>query len=91
MDFQELADSTLQHLQFMQMAHFTLAYQAIMNDGTEGALLSEWACNDLMFRDPMKTFAGGTVTVRVQSLDGKTIHYEQSVDIPAVEGTGEGE
>ena len=84
-DFQELADSTLQHLQFMQMAHFTLAYQAIMNDGTEGALLSEWACNDLMFRDPMKTFAGGTVAVRILSSDGKTILFEQSVDIPAAE------
>ena len=90
-DFQELADSTLQHLQFMQMAHFTLAYQAIMNDGTEGALLSEWACNDLMFRDPMKTFAGGTVTVRIQSSDGETILFEQSVDIPAAEGAAEEE
>ena len=69
----------------MQMAHFTLAYQAIMNDGTEGALLSEWACNDLMFRDPMKTFAGGTVAVRILSSDGKTILFEQSVDIPAAE------
>ena len=85
-DYQELADSTLQHLQFMQMAHFTLAYTAIMNDGTEGALLSEWACHDLMFRDPMKTFAGGTVAVRILSSDGKTIIFEQSVDIPAAEG-----
>ena len=88
-DYRELADSTLDHLQFMQMAHFTLAYTAIMNDGTEGALLSEWACNDLMFRDPMKTFAGGTVTVRIQSSDGKTILFEQSVDIPAAEDAGE--
>ncbi len=88
-DYHELADSTLEHLQFMQMAHFTLAYTAIMNDGTEGALLSEWACNDLMFRDPMKTFAGGTVTVRIQSSDGKTILFEQSVDIPAAEDGGE--
>ena len=53
--------------------------------GTEGALLSEWACNDLMFRDPMKTFAGGTVAVRILSSDGKTILFEQSVDIPAAE------
>ena len=89
-DFQELADSTLQHLQFMQMAHFTLAYQAIMNDGTEGALLSEWACNDLMFRDPMKTFAGGTVAVRILTSDGNETLFEQSVDIPAEEDTGEG-
>ena len=86
-DFQELADSTLQHLQFMQMAHFTLAYQAIMNDGTEGALLSEWACSDLMFRDPMKTFAGGTVAVRILSPDEKTILFEQSIDIPDTEAT----
>lgn len=90
-DYHELADSTLEHLQFMQMAHFTLAYKAIMNDGTEGALLSEWACNDLMFRDPMKTFAGGTVAVRILSSDGKTILFEQSVDIPAEEGAEEEE
>ena len=87
-DYHELADSTLQRLQFMQMAHFTLAYTAIMNDGTEGALLSEWACNDLMFRDPMKTFAGGSVAVRILSSDGKTILFEQSVDIPAADGAG---
>ena len=85
-DYRELADSTLERLQIMQMAHFTLAYTAIMNDGTEGALLSEWACENLMFRDPMKTFAGGTVAVRILSSDGKTILFEQSVDIPAVEG-----
>ena len=88
-DYRELADSTLEHLRFMQMAHFTLAYTAIMNDGTEGALLSEWACHDLMFRDPMKTFAGGTVTVRILSSDGKTTLFEQSTDIPAAESNGE--
>ena len=88
-DYRELADSTLEHLRFMQMAHFTLAYKAVMNDGTEGALLSEWACHDLMFRDPMKTFAGGTVTVRILSSDGKTVLFEQSTGIPAAEGTGE--
>ena len=90
-DFQELADSTLQSLQMLQMAQFPLAYQAIMNDGTDGALLSEWACSDLMFRDPMKTFAGGTVAVRILSSDGKTILFEQSVDIPAMEGATEEE
>ena len=89
-DYHELADSTLEHLQFLQMAHFTLAYTAIMNDGTEGALLTEWACHDLMFRDPMKTFSGGTVEVRILASDGKEILFEQSVDIPAEEDTGKG-
>ena len=88
-DYRELADSTLEHLRFMQMAHFTLAYKAVMNDGTEGALLSEWACHDLMFRDPMKTFAGGTVTVRILSPDGKTVLFEQSTGIPAAADDGE--
>jgi hypothetical protein len=88
-DYRELADSTLEHLRFMQMAHFTLAYKAVMNDGTEGALLSEWACHDLMFRDPMKTFAGGTVTVRILSPDGKTVLFEQSTGIPAAADAGE--
>ena len=67
----------------------TLAYKAVMNDGTEGALLSEWACHDLMFRDPMKTFAGGTVTVRILSSDGKTVLFEQSTGIPAAADDGE--
>ncbi len=89
-DYHELADSTLEHLRFMQMAHFTLAYTVIMNDGTEAASLSEWACHDLMFRDPMKTFAGGTVEVRILTSDGKETLFEQSVDIPAEEDTGEG-
>ena len=88
-DYRELADSTLEHLRFMQMAHFTLAYKAVMNDGTEGALLSEWACHDLMFRDPMKTFAGGTVTVRILAPDGKTVLFEQSTGIPAAADDGE--
>ena len=44
-----------------------------------------------MFRDPMKTFAGGTVEVRILTSDGKETLFEQSVDIPAEEDTGEGE
>ena len=80
--FDELADSTLQALQMLQMAHFPIAYEAIMNDGTKGAALSEWACGSLRFRDPMKTFAGGTLTVRIVSADDNMVLFEQSVEIP---------
>ena len=80
--FDELADSTLQALQMLQMAHFPIAFEAIMNDGTKGAALSEWACGSLRFRDPMKTFAGGTLTVRIVSADDNTVLFEQSVEIP---------
>ena len=69
----------------LQMAHFPIAYEAIMNDGTKGAALSEWACGSLRFRDPMKTFAGGTLTVRIVSTDDNTVLFEQSADIPARE------
>ena len=71
-----------QGLQMLQMAHFPIAYEAIMNDGTKGAALSEWACGSLRFRDPMKTFAGGTLTVRIVSADDNTVLFEQSVEIP---------
>ena len=35
--FDELDDNTLRSLQMLQMAHFPIAYEAIMNDGTKGA------------------------------------------------------
>ncbi len=84
-DFDELDSDTLRTLQTLQWAHFPIAYEAIMNDGTHGALLTEWSCSSLRFRDPMQTFAGGTLTVRLVSEDGKTVIFDQSAAIPASE------
>ncbi len=84
-DFDELDDSTLGTLQTMQWAQFPIAREAIMNDGTKALTLSMWGCRGLKFRDLMKTFAGGVLSVRIVSQSGSdtVTLFEQTVDIPA--------
>ena len=82
-DFNEFADMTLYIMHIAEAAGYPIAYRAILNDGTELAALSEWACTPLRFRDPMKTFAGGTVSVRILANHGDEPLFEQTVDIPA--------